>query len=383
MKFRTKLLRAGSSDNDPFGSIPTPIYQTATYRKLDPDGEQEHEYAREGTPTSRALEERLAELEEGTGCVSFGSGMAGILAVMLNLEAGDHIIAGEKLYGGTRRLFDEVLTNFDLSFSYVDLTEPENLNGVFRPETTMLFLETPTNPTLRMVDIEAVSNRAPDDVTVVADNTFLTPYFQQPLRHGADIVVQSLTKYLAGHHDLIGGAVVPSDEEWLEDLRFQLKTIGPTLAPTESFLTLRGLKSLSSRMEQHRENAERVAMFLAEHPAVEQVIYPGSDDHPDADVAQKQMSGGGGMLAAEVAGGAETAHAVVRNTDLWIFADSLGGCDALISHPATQSHEDVPEPERKKQGVTGGLLRLSPGLEDSDDLVQDLRQALDAASGSV
>jgi cystathionine beta-lyase/cystathionine gamma-synthase len=377
MRERTKILRAGQEPDPETGAVTVPIYQTATYKKKELGQEQEYEYSREGNPTSRKLEESMTALENGIGAVTFSSGMATIVALLTSLEEGQHILASEQLYGGTIRLFDEVLDDLGLDFTYVDTTDLSDFTDHLQDNTRMVFIETPTNPTLRMTDIQGVCERVDDDITVVMDNTFMSPYFQKPLDLGADIVVHSLTKYLSGHNDLIGGVAVVNDEEWLEQLEFMLKTIGPPLAPTEAYLTLRGIKTLAVRMEQHEENAMELARFLEDHEAVKQVNYPGLESHPEHDIAKKQMTGFGGMLSCQLNAGLDQAVNLVSSTEHWIFADSLGGCDSLISHPATQSHEDVDKEIREEQGITDGLVRLSPGLEDVEDLKDDLARHLD------
>jgi len=378
MREKTKILRAGQDPEPETGAVTVPIFQTATYQKKELGTEQPFEYSREGNPTSDKLEDSLTALENGTGAVTFSSGMATIVALMTSLEEGDHVVASEELYGGTVRLFNEVLDNLGLEFSYIDTSDPERFHESLRPDTKMVFIETPTNPTLRLTDIQKVCELASGhDLTVVVDNTFLSPYFQKPIELGADVVVHSLTKYISGHNDLIGGAAILNDEEWKDQLEFMRKTIGPPLAPTEAYLTLRGIKTLSVRMERHEANAKELAAFLDDHEAVNRVNYPGLESHPEHDIARKQMSGFGGMLSCELKAGLDTAVNLVSSTDYWIFADSLGGCDSLISHPATQSHEDVPREIREEQGITDGLVRLSPGLEDVEDLKEDLAKQLD------
>ncbi len=378
MRENTRILRAGQDPDPETGAVTVPIYQTATYKKKELGKDQTFEYSREGNPTSHQLEESMTALENGAGAVTFSSGMATIVALLTSLEEGDHIVASEELYGGTIRLFNEVLDDLGLEFTYANTSDLSGFTDALRPSTKMVFIETPTNPTLRLTDIQRVCELVEDrDLTVVVDNTFLSPYFQKPIDLGADVVVHSLTKYLSGHNDLIGGVAVVNDEEWLEQLEFMLKTIGPPLAPTEAYLTLRGIKTLSVRMERHEENAKELASFLQEHEAVNRVNYPGLETHPEYEIAKKQMSGFGGMLSCELKAGLDTAVNLVSSTEYWIFADSLGGCDSLISHPATQSHEDVPREVREEQGITDGLVRLSPGLEDVEDLKEDLAKQLD------
>ncbi len=378
MRDRTKILRAGQEPDPETGAVTVPIYQTATYKKKQLGEEQEFEYSREGNPTSRKLEKSMTALENGIGAVTFSSGMATIVALLTSLEEGQHVLASDRLYGGTIRLFDEVLEDLGLDFTYVDTTDLTDFTEHIQENTRMLFVESPTNPTLRMTDLQGVCNLVEDqNITTVVDNTFMSPYFQQPLDLGADIVVHSLTKYLGGHNDLVGGVAVVNDEEWLDQLQFMLKTIGPPLAPTEAYLTLRGIKTLAVRMEKHEENAMELAQFLQQHEAVKRVNYPGLESHPEHDVARKQMSGFGGMLACELKAGLDKTVDVVESTEYWIFADSLGGCDSLISHPATQSHEDVDREIREEQGITDGLVRLSAGLEDVEDLKEDLARQID------
>jgi cystathionine beta-lyase/cystathionine gamma-synthase len=376
MKFSTKAIHAGQDPDSATGAVSVPIYQTSTYAQEALGKHKGFEYARTQNPTRMALEKNLAALEGGKACFAFASGMAATNAVMTLLKAGDHVIVSDNTYGGTFRLFDKVLKNFGLDFSYVDAREPHNVEEAARAETRMIFIETPTNPVMSLVDIRAVSEIARRrGIRLVVDNTFMSPYFQRPLELGADIVVHSTTKYLNGHSDGVGGAVILNDAEDIERIAFIQNAAGAILSPMDSWLVMRGTKTLAVRMRQHDENGRVVAQFLAEHPKIHKVYYPGLKSHPQHELASRQMSGFGGMISFET-GSLENAKRVLESVKLCTLGESLGGVETLISHPATMTHASVPEPERNRLGITDGLVRVSVGIEDVEDIIADLDQAL-------
>ncbi|GBC77914.1 Cystathionine gamma-synthase [bacterium HR08] len=377
MRFSTKAIHIGSEPDPVTGAVSVPIYQTSTYAQEGLGKHKGFEYARTQNPTRFALERCLAALEGGTAAFAFASGMAAINAlVQALLRAGDHVIVSENVYGGTFRLFERVWRQCALDFSYVDTREVAHVERAIRPETRMIFLETPTNPLMILADIRAISELArPRGIRVVVDNTFMSPYFQRPLELGADVVVHSTTKYLNGHSDSVGGALVVRDAEDAERIRFVQNAAGAIIAPLDAWLVLRGIKTLPLRMRQHDENGRAVARFLAEHPRVERVYYPGLPSHPQYELARRQMSGFGGMVAFDV-GSLERARTVLESVRLCTLAESLGGVETLISHPATMTHASIPREERERLGITDGLIRLSVGCEDVEDIIADLDRAL-------
>ncbi|GBC81359.1 Cystathionine gamma-synthase [bacterium HR10] len=377
MRFSTKAIHIGSEPDPATGAVSVPIYQTSTYAQEGLGKHKGFEYARTQNPTRFALERCLAALEGGTAAFAFASGMAAINAlVQALLRAGDHVIVSENVYGGTFRLFERVWRQCGLDFSYVDTREVAHVERAIRPETRMIFLETPTNPLMILADIRAISELArPRGIRVVVDNTFMSPYFQRPLELGADVVVHSTTKYLNGHSDSVGGALVVRDAEDAERIRFVQNAAGAIIAPLDAWLVLRGIKTLPLRMRQHDENGRAVARFLAEHPRVERVYYPGLPSHPQYELARRQMSGFGGMVAFDV-GSLERARTVLESVRLCTLAESLGGVETLISHPATMTHASIPREERERLGITDGLIRLSVGCEDVEDIIADLDRAL-------
>ena len=380
MKFATRAIHVGQEADPATGATIVPIYQTSTYTQEAPGQHKGYEYSRTGNPTRAALEECMAALEGADHGLAFASGLAATIAVMSLLSPGDHIVAGDDLYGGTYRLFDKVLREGNkLDFDYVDTTDPTSVERALRPETKMLWIETPTNPMLTLSDIAALSEMAHERGAVVAvDNTFASPYFQRPLELGADIVVHSTTKYMGGHSDVIGGAVMTSDENLRERIAFYQNAAGGVPGPFDSWIVLRGLKTLAVRMRQHEENALAVARFLQDHPQVATVNYPGLPSHPQHGLAKRQMSGFSGMVSFTLKGGAEAAYAAVQKTEVFSFAESLGGVESLITHPATMTHAAIPKEQREARGVTDGLLRLSVGIEDAEDLIADLDRAISA-----
>jgi cystathionine beta-lyase/cystathionine gamma-synthase len=380
MKFSTKAIHAGQEPDPTTGAVSVPIYQTSTYAQEGLGKHKGFEYARTQNPTRMALEKNLAALEGGRACFAFASGMAATNAVMTLLKAGDHVIVSDNTYGGTFRLFDKVLRNFGLEFSYVDAREPSNVEEAARAETRMVFIETPTNPVMSLVDIRAVSEiTRRRGIRLVVDNTFMSPYFQRPLELGADIVVHSTTKYLNGHSDGVGGAVILNDEEDIARMAFIQNAAGAILSPMDSWLVMRGTKTLAVRMRQHDENGRIVAQFLAEHPKIQKIYYPGLKSHPQHELAARQMSGFGGMISFET-GSLENAKRVLESVRICTLGESLGGVETLISHPATMTHASVPETERNRLGITDGLVRVSVGIEDVEDIIADLDQALNRIS---
>lgn len=378
MKFASKAIHAGQEPDPTTGAVIVPIYQTSTYAQESIGKHKGYEYARTQNPTRSALEGNLAALESGRAAFAFASGMAATNAVMTLLKAGDHVIVSDNTYGGTFRLFDKVLRKFGLEFSYVDASEPQAVEDAVRAETRMVFVETPTNPVMALVDISAVAEiTRRRGLRLVVDNTFMSPYFQRPLELGADIVVHSTTKYLNGHSDSVGGAVVLNDEEDIAQIKFIQNAAGAILSPMDSWLVLRGTKTLAVRMRQHDENGRVVAQFLSEHPEVRKVYYPGLKSHPQYELARRQMSGFGGMISFET-GSLDRARRVLEGVRLLTLGESLGGVESLISHPATMTHASVPETERNRLGITDGLVRVSVGIEDAEDIIEDLDRALGA-----
>jgi cystathionine gamma-lyase/cystathionine beta-lyase/cystathionine gamma-lyase/homocysteine desulfhydrase len=375
--FSTDAIHVGQEPDPATGAIIVPIYQTSTFVQEELGKHKGYEYARTANPTRTALERNLAALEGGRFGFAFASGMAAINALLTLFKTGDHIVAGHNLYGGTFRLFERVLRNFGLDFSYANTGRLEEVERALRPNTRMIFIETPTNPVMEITDIAATAPLAHDrKVLLAVDNTFMSPYFQRPLELGADIVVHSTTKYLNGHSDGVGGAVILNDTELAERLKFLQNAAGAILGPFDSWLVLRGVKTLAVRMEKHNENGLAVARHLAGHPKAKKVFYPGLPSHPQYELARKQMRGFGGMLAFET-GSLENAKTVLKSVRLCALAESLGGVETLISHPATMTHASVPAEDRKRIGITDGLVRISVGIEDVEDLIADIDQALE------
>ncbi|MGM0574994.1 MAG: cystathionine gamma-synthase [Myxococcota bacterium] len=373
----TRAIHAGQRPDPTTGAIMTPVYQTSTYVQDSPGQHHGYEYSRTGNPTRTALQDCLAALEGGRHGVSFSSGCAGASTLMQTLRAGDHVLCGDDVYGGTYRLFQDVWTRSGLRFDFVDLTDPDAVLAHRRPETKMVWLESPTNPLLKLADIEGVASRCRDEgLTLVVDNTFMSPVFQRPLDLGAHVVVHSTTKYLNGHSDVVGGVVITDDDDLAADLAYLQNAVGAVPGPMDCFLTLRGLKTLHVRMARHEDNARTLATWLAAHPAVEKVVYPGLESHPQHDLARRQMSGFGGMVTCVLKGGLEPARRMLERTRLFTLAESLGGVESLIEHPAIMTHASVPAQQREALGIVDGLIRLSVGIEDVEDLRGDLEQAL-------
>ena len=373
MRFETRAIHVGQEPDAEFGAVTVPIYQTSTYAQPAVGKPKAYDYARGGNPTREALQQVLASLEGGASALAFSSGLGATTTLLLTLRPGDHVVLGDDVYGGTYRLLARVLRDWGLGFDTVDLTDEDALRRSLRDETAVVWVETPTNPLLKVVDIERAAALAHDaGARCVVDNTFATPYLQRPLELGADVVVHSVTKYLGGHSDLVGGAVVTSDPELAERLTFLQNAVGAVPGPMDCFLALRGVKTLAVRMEAHCDGAERVARFLAEHPAVNRVHYPGLPEHPGHEVAARQMRRFGGMVSFEVAS-ADAAVAVVERTRLFFLAESLGGVESLVEVPAPMTHASVAGSPLE---VPDTLIRLSVGIEHPDDLVADLDQAL-------
>ncbi|MEZ4488486.1 MAG: cystathionine gamma-synthase [Cyanobacteriota/Melainabacteria group bacterium] len=377
MKFSTRAIHAGQDPDPTTGAVITPIYQTSTYVQEEIGKHKGYEYSRTGNPTRTALEECLASIEYASYGLAFASGLAAEQNVLHLLSSGDHVIVGEDVYGGTYRLFERVLTRYGLTFSWVDATELSNIKNAIQKNTKMIWLETPTNPLLQLVDIEAIANLAREHKLItVVDNTFASPYLQNPIKLGADIVVHSCTKYLGGHSDVVGGATITDNKELYENMKFHQNSVGGVPGPMDSWLVLRGIKTLAVRMKAHEENAHKVAEYLSKHDAVERVIYPGLKDHPHHELAKKQMRGFGGMVSFVIKGGLENANKVMSTFKLFALAESLGGVESLACHPVSMTHGAIPKEIREERGIVDGLIRLSVGIEDIEDLLEDLEVAL-------
>ena len=378
MEFETKAIHVGQEPDKATGATIVPIYQTSTFTQ---DGLGKHkgfEYSRTGNPTRTALETALASLENGKHGMCFASGLAATTTVLCTLKAGDEIVAGDDLYGGTIRLFNRVFSNFNIKTIYVDGRDPKNFESAITKNTKLIWLETPTNPMLRLCDIKAVSQIAKaKNIISCVDNTFASSYFQKPLDLGADVVVHSTTKYLGGHSDVIGGAVILNNDELYEKIKFFQNAIGGIPGAFDSWLVLRGIKTLAVRMKKHAENAQKIAEFLEKHPKVKEVYYPGLKSHPQHELAKKQMSGFGGMVSLKVNGGKEFAKKVIESTKLFALAESLGGVESLINFPYLMTHVGVPPEHKARLGITEDLIRLSVGIEDTNDLIEDLKKALE------
>lgn len=376
-KFETRAIHAGQEPDPTTGAIMTPVYLTSTYVQSSPGVHRGYEYSRTHNPTRKAYEACIANLEGGKHGFAFASGCAASTTILHLLKAGDHVIAGDDMYGGTFRLMDKVIRHNGIEFSFVDLSSPENFKAALKPNTKLLWLETPTNPTLKLVDIKKLSALASAaGIISVVDNTFMSPYFQRPLELGATIVAHSATKYIGGHSDMVGGALVTSNDEIAAKIAFLSNSMGGIQSPFDSFLALRSLKTLPVRMKAHEVGAKAVASYLEKSAKVERVIYPGLASHPQHALAKEQMSGFGGMITFYVKGGLAGARALLENVKVFALAESLGGVESLIEHPAIMTHASVPAEMRKKLGIDDSLVRLSVGIEDVDDLIRDLDGAL-------
>lgn len=376
--FSTRAIHAGQNPDKVTGAIMTPITLASTYVQRSPGEHTGYEYSRTGNPTRKAYEDCIANLESGSTGLAFASGCAATTTVLHLLKAGDHVIAGDDMYGGTFRLFDKVLSHHGLNFSYVDMTSLESLEAACRPETKMIWLETPTNPMLKIFDIARISEWAKSKKLLVAvDNTFMSPYFQRPLELGADIVVHSATKFINGHSDVVGGVVVVNSADLAERLAFLSNSMGAIAGPFDSYLALRSLKTLAIRMEAHQANAMAIAEFLQSHSKIEKLIYPGLSTHPQYNLAKKQCSGFGGMLTFNLKGDLSAARRFLESVKVFSLAESLGGVESLIEHPAIMTHASIPAESRAKLGISDTLVRLSVGIEGRQDLIDDLSQALE------
>lgn len=379
MKFETKAIHIGEEPNlkeGGTGDVVIPIHLSTTFARKEVDKPTcGYEYSRTGNPTRNALEKRLASLEHAKFALAFASGMAAETIICLTLlKSGDHVVVFDDLYGGTKRLFNKVFSqNYKIEFSYVDAVDIENVKNVIKSNTKLIWLESPTNPLMKLCDIKAISEIAREqNIIVVVDNTFMSSYFQKPLLLGADIIVHSTTKYLNGHSDSIGGAIMLSDKEIYNKLKFNQNTIGSILSPFDSFLVLRGIKTLAIRMREHEKNAIKIAEYLESSPKVKKVIYPGLKNHPQHELVKKQMSGFGGMLSFEIIGTLKEAKTFLENLKIFSLAESLGGVESLIEHPASMTHVSISKEEREKVGITDSLIRVSVGIENVTDLIEDI-----------
>lgn len=377
MKFETIAIHAGERPEATFGAISVPIYQTSTFAFEDVGKTRGYDYSRTANPTRKVLEDTIAQLEGGKAGFAFATGMAAEATVIHLLKAGDHVISGDDVYGGTYRLFQNVMKGFGLEFTFLRMDNRQAIEQAIKPNTRMLWLETPSNPLLNITDLEmAVDVARKHNLLTAIDNTFATPYFLRPIEYGIDLVVHSTTKYLNGHCDVVGGAVVTTTDELSERVQFLLNAMGTCASPFDCWLVLRGIETLPVRMKQHEQNAMAVANYLNGHPAVKRVFYPGLDSHPGHEIARRQMKGFGGVVSFELKGGTKAANSFLKRIEVFSLAESLGGVVSLAEHPATMSHASMPRDYRQKVGITNELVRLSVGLENIDDLIGDLEQAL-------
>jgi cystathionine gamma-lyase/cystathionine beta-lyase len=377
MKFETIAIHAGQRPDKAYGAVSPPIYQTSTFAFADVGKTTGYDYSRTANPTRKILEDTIAALEGGKAGFAFATGMAAETTVIHLLKAGDHVISGDDIYGGTYRLFENVMKPLGLEFTYVRMDSRAKIEKAIRPNTKMLWLETPSNPLLNIVDVEMVADIARKHKILTAiDNTFASPYLLRPIEYGIDLVVHSTTKYLNGHCDVVGGAVVTTTDELTQKMQFLLNAMGTCASPFDCWLVLRGIETLPVRMRQHEENARAIANHLNKHQAVKRVYYPGLPTHPGHDIAKRQMKGFGGMVSFEVKGGIEAANRFQKKIKIFALAESLGGCASLADHPGTMTHASMPKDVREKVGITDDLIRLSIGLENADDLIEDLDQAL-------
>ncbi|MBT2636921.1 bifunctional cystathionine gamma-lyase/homocysteine desulfhydrase [Bacillus sp. ISL-39] len=376
MKRKTKMIHGGIPGDKTTGAVSFPIYQVSTYKQDEVGVHKGYEYSRTGNPTRFALEELIKDLEEGERGFAFGSGMAAITAVMMLFNSGDHIILTDDVYGGTYRVMNKVLNRIGIESTFVDTTDLEAVKAAIQPNTKALYIETPTNPLLKVTDIKACAELAKEnDLLTIVDNTFSTPYWQTPLTLGADMVLHSATKYLGGHSDVVAGLVVVNDEKLADDLHFVQNSTGGILGPQDSWLLVRGIKTLGLRMEAHEANTKKIVEFLSEHKGVEKIYYPGLETHPQHAIAKEQAGGFGGMVSFDV-GSAEKAAEVLGKVKYFTLAESLGAVESLISVPAKMTHASIPAERRAELGITDGLIRISVGIEDAEDLIEDLKQAL-------
>ncbi len=378
LRFGTRAVHGGQKPDPTTGAVMTPIYQTSTYAQSAPGVHKGYEYSRTANPTREALERSMASLEKGKHGIAFSSGMAATSSIMKLLKAGDHLVCSDDVYGGTFRLFDKIYRNFDLGFSFVDTSDIKNIEQAITKKTKIIWIETPTNPTLKITDIAAAAEIArKNDLMLVVDSTFMSPYFQNPLDLGADMVLHSTTKYIAGHSDLVGGAVVLNDSELAEKLRFIQNAAGAVPGPMDCFLTLRGIKTLHLRMERHEYNAKKIFEYLKTQTAVKKMYYPGDPDHPGHETQKKQAGGFGAIISFDI-GSLDNARKLMSALETFTLAESLGGVESLIEHPAIMTHASVPPENRAKLGITDGFIRLSVGIEDAEDLIEDLQRGFDS-----
>ncbi|RLQ98139.1 bifunctional cystathionine gamma-lyase/homocysteine desulfhydrase [Falsibacillus albus] len=377
MRKKTQLIHGGISNDPQTGAVSFPIYQVSTYKQDGVGNFKGYEYSRTGNPTRNALEELIKDLEGGKAGFAFGSGMAAITAIMMMFDSGDHVILTDDVYGGTYRVMTKVLNRLGISSTFVDTSNPGNIEKEIRSNTKAVYIETPTNPLLKVTDVEEAARIAKNhDLLTIVDNTFSTPYWQNPIENGADIVLHSATKYLGGHSDVVAGLVVVNSEELASDLHFIQNSTGGVLGPQDSWLLIRGIKTLGVRMEEHEENTRKIIDFLQEHPAVKKIYYPGLPSHPNHEVAKKQGRGFGGMISFDI-GSEEKADQLLSKVKYFTLAESLGAVESLISVPARMTHASIPRERRLELGITDGLVRISVGLEDAEDLIEDLKQALE------
>lgn len=378
MKFDTKVVRSQISPDPTTGAIVPPIYQTATYVLPEVGRDLGFDYTRSSNPTREVLENNLASIEGGKYGTCFSSGMAAVDSVLKLLKNGDHVVCSDDVYGGVSRHFNNILVNYGLTFSYVNSSNPENVKNAITSKTKLLWIETPTNPLLKITDLHAMAEIAKNHgILLGVDSTFATPVFLRPFEYGADIVMHSTTKYISGHNQIIGGIIITNDDDLQEKMKFVQKTIGAVPSPFDCWLTLLGVKTLHLRMERHASNAQAVAEFLESHPKVEKITYPGLPSHPQFDIAKEQMNGFSGMISFELKGGIPAGKTLMNSVELCSLAESLGAVETMVTHPATMTHVDVPEKERHARGLTDGLVRISVGIEDSDDIIGDLEKALE------
>ncbi len=380
MKFDTKVVQSGMTPDPTTGSILPPLYQTATYVLEEVGKDKGFDYTRSSNPTRQVLEGLLADLDGGKFGVAFASGMSAVDSVLKLLKAGDHVVCSDDVYGGVSRHFNQILVNYDLHFTYVDSSDSGNIENAIQPNTKLIWVETPTNPLLKITDLEAVGKIAKEhSILFGVDSTFATPVFLRPLEFGADLVMHSTTKYLSGHNQLIGGVVITNRGDLFDQLKFVQKTIGAVPGPFDCWLTILGIKTLDLRMKKHNTNAQAVAEYLEAHPKVSQVTYPGLSSHPSHHIAKQQMSGFSGMISFELTSGIPAGKTVMNSVKLAKLAESLGAVETMITHPATMTHADVPKEDREARGLTDGLVRISVGIENPEDILADLEQALDKA----
>lgn len=378
MKFNTKTIHGGQQHDPAYGAVMPPIYQTSTYAQTTPGGHKGFEYSRTHNPTRKALEDSFASIENGKFGLAFGSGLAAIDAVIKLLKPGDEVISTNDLYGGTYRLFTKIFEGFGIKFHFIGMQNADKIEEYINDNTKLIWVETPTNPMMNIIDIKAVAKVSKKhNILLAVDNTFATPYLQRPLDLGADIVMHSATKYLGGHSDVVMGALVVKDEKLAEKLYFIQNASGAVCGPQDSFLVLRGIKTLHIRMQRHCENGEAIAKYLKNHPKIEKVYWPGFEDHPNHNIAKEQMDGFGGMISFVTKGNDyDKAIQIVENLKFFTLAESLGGVESLAGHPASMTHASIPKEEREKTGVVDSLIRLSVGIEDVEDLIEDLKQAI-------